>query len=90
MIVLKPKEREIARLLLQGCENADIAKRLGMKLRTLKGHFTRMFTKCAISEGGIRRVKLAVKLFKDASWNDTDPAYLAGESARSSASSPPA
>lgn len=91
MIVLKPKERLIAQLLLQGCTNAEIAQELGTKLRTVKSHLHRMFLKCRVGNEGIKRVNLAVRLFKDSSWETgTDRACLASESTRSSASSPAA
>lgn len=57
-ICLTPREREIVNLLLQGCDNAEIARQLEMAPRTVKAHLNRMFARFAISDG-IKRVKLA-------------------------------
>jgi DNA-binding NarL/FixJ family response regulator len=61
---LKPREKAIAELLLQGCENSEIADKLGMELRTVKAHFNRMFLRFQIFDG-IKRVKLAVVLYRE-------------------------
>jgi DNA-binding NarL/FixJ family response regulator len=37
-VLLTPRQRQIADLLLQGCENAEIAKVLKMNRRTVKAH----------------------------------------------------
>jgi DNA-binding CsgD family transcriptional regulator len=36
-VLLSPRQRQIVDLLLQGCENAEIAKVLKMNRRTVKG-----------------------------------------------------
>jgi len=36
---LGPREKQIVELLLQGCDNAEIAKQLKMARRTVKAHF---------------------------------------------------
>ena len=51
-------------LLLQGCENSEIAKILGMAPRTVKAHFNRIFLKYGIRTG-IKRVKLAVLVYRE-------------------------
>jgi DNA-binding NarL/FixJ family response regulator len=61
---LEPREQRIAQLLLEGCENADIAKRLRMAKRTVKGDMTRMFKKCGVKGNIIKRVRLAVLLYR--------------------------
>ena len=60
---LGPRERDLLRLLLTGCSNAEMAGKLGIKTRTVKAHFNRLFIKFRI-EGGIKRVKLAVIAYR--------------------------
>jgi DNA-binding NarL/FixJ family response regulator len=60
---LSRRQAEIAALLLQGCENPEIARQLGMKLRSVKHRFTQMFKQYHI-EGGVKRVKLAMLLYR--------------------------
>ena len=38
-----PRERQIINLLLQGCDNAEIARDLNIAERTVKAHFNRLF-----------------------------------------------
>src|SRR6478609_2326582 len=61
-IRLGPREQQIVELLLQGCENSEIARQLKMARRTVKAHFNRLFLRFGIS-GGIKRVKLATLLY---------------------------
>jgi DNA-binding CsgD family transcriptional regulator len=63
LVRLGPRERQITELLLQGCDNAEIAKQLKMARRTVKAHFNRLFLRFGIS-GGIKRVKLATLLYR--------------------------
>jgi DNA-binding NarL/FixJ family response regulator len=60
---LGPREQQIAELLLQGCDNAEIASQLKMARRTVKAHFNRLFLRFGIT-GGIKRVKLATLLYR--------------------------
>src|SRR5215471_17464924 len=60
---LGPREQQIADLLLQGCDNSEIARQLRMAPRTVKAHFNRLFLRFGIS-GGIKRVKLATFLYR--------------------------
>jgi len=60
---LAPREQQIVDLLLQGCDNDDIAKQLKMARRTVKAHFNRLFLRFGIN-GGIKRVKLATLLYR--------------------------
>ena len=39
---LGPREQQIVELLLQGCDNAEIASQLKMARRTVKAHFNRL------------------------------------------------
>ena len=63
VVTLGPREQQIADLLLQGCDNDEIAKQLHMARRTVKAHFNRLFLRFGIS-GGIKRVKLATLLYR--------------------------
>ena len=60
---LGPREQQIVELLLQGCDNAEIAKQLKMARRTVKAHFNRLFLRFGITDG-IKRVKLATLLYR--------------------------
>ena len=60
---LSPREQQIADLLLQGCDNAEIAKLLKMKRRTVKAYMNRLFRRFEIKDG-IKRVKLATLLYR--------------------------
>ena len=62
-IRLGPREQQIAELLLQGCDNSEIASQLQMARRTVKAHFNRLFMRFGIT-GGIKRVKLATILYR--------------------------
>jgi hypothetical protein len=62
-IRLGPREQQIAELLLQGCDNSEIARQLKMARRTVKAHFNRLFLRFAVT-GGIKRVKLATILYR--------------------------
>ena len=64
---LGPREQQIAELLLQGCDNAEIAAQLKMARRTVKAHFNRLFIRFGI-RGGIKRVKLATTLYRRQLW----------------------
>ena len=68
-----PREQRVVDLLLEGCDNAEIAQQLGMKPRTVKAHFNRLFMRFGI-EGGIKRVKLATLLYRKQceSWQKPD------------------
>src|ERR1700678_3742889 len=60
---LGPREQQIVELLLQGCDNAEIASQLNMARRTVKAHFNRLFLRFGIDDG-IKRVKLATLLYR--------------------------
>ena len=60
---LGPREQQVVELLLQGCDNAEIASQLKMALRTVKMHFNRLFLRFGIT-GGIKRVKLATLVYR--------------------------
>ena len=60
---LGPREQQIVELLLQGCDNAEIATQLKMAMRTVNAHFNRLFLRFGITSG-IKRVKLATLLYR--------------------------
>ncbi len=60
---LSSREQQIADLLLQGCDNAEMAKLLKMKRRTVKAYMNRLFRRFEIKDG-IKRVKLATLLYR--------------------------
>src|SRR2546423_9348896 len=60
---LGPREQQIVELLLQGCDNAEIASQLNMARRTVKAHFNRLFLRFGIT-GGIRRADIATLLYR--------------------------
>jgi DNA-binding NarL/FixJ family response regulator len=62
-----PRERQIIELLLQGCDNSEIARDLNIAERTVKAHFNRLFVRFGI-KGGIKRVKLATLLYRRQVW----------------------
>src|ERR1700752_2145375 len=68
---LGPREQQIVDLLLQGCDNAEIASQLNMARRTVKAHFNRLFLRFGIT-GGIKRVKLATLLYRRQACLQTD------------------
>jgi hypothetical protein len=88
-IRLGPREQQIVELLLQGCENSEIAQQLKMARRTVKAHFNRLFLRFGIS-GGIKRVKLATLLYRRQLCSEasaTENGFPANESSGSSNSS---
>jgi DNA-binding NarL/FixJ family response regulator len=62
-IHLRPREQQIVELLLQGCDNDEIARQLNIARRTVKAHFHRLFLRFGITSG-IKRVKLATLLYR--------------------------
>jgi DNA-binding NarL/FixJ family response regulator len=66
-VPLGQRERQIVDLLLQGCDNSEIARDLHIAERTVKAHFNRLFLRFGI-KGGIKRVKLATMLYRRQLW----------------------
>jgi DNA-binding NarL/FixJ family response regulator len=66
-----PRERQIIELLLQGCDNSEIARDLKIAERTVKAHFNRLFLRFGI-KGGIKRVKLATLLYRRQLWQERE------------------
>src|SRR5579862_5389665 len=87
---LGPREQQIADLLLQGCDNSEIAKQLNMARRTVKAHFNRLFLRFGI-DNGIKRVKLATLLYRRQLCledSSTEKVFRTSASSESSLSSP--
>lgn len=63
--VTTKREAEVTQLLLQGYNNKSIAKEMGIKIRTVKAYMNRLFLKHSIGKGGVKRVRLVVKLFRE-------------------------
>jgi DNA-binding NarL/FixJ family response regulator len=60
---LEPLDEQIVDLLLQGCDNPEIARQLNMPERTVKARFNRLFLRFGITSG-VKRVKLATVLYR--------------------------
>src|SRR6516164_7944730 len=87
---LGQREQQIVELLLQGCDNDEIAKQLKMARRTVKAHFNRLFLRFGITSG-IKRVKLATLLYRRQlclEGTDTESEFQKSESNESSSSLP--
>src|SRR5438270_12606354 len=85
---LGQREQQIVELLLQGCDNDEIARQLKMARRTVKAHFNRLFLRFGI-RSGIKRVKLATLLYRRqlcSEANATEPAFPTSENTKSSSS----
>ena len=61
---LTPRERDVAKLLLCGCADAEIAKALKISTRTVKAYMTKIALKCGLMPGSElhMRVRVAVIL----------------------------
>jgi DNA-binding CsgD family transcriptional regulator len=57
---------KILNLLISGAENSEIASELQMRTRTVKAHFSKLFSLFGIV-GGVKRVKLAVLIYRSQS-----------------------
>src|SRR5713226_8078715 len=66
---LTRREQQIVDLLLEGCDNAEIAGQLRIARRTVKAHFNRLFLRFGITSG-IKRVKLATFLYRSRLCSD--------------------
>jgi ATP/maltotriose-dependent transcriptional regulator MalT len=85
-VCLGAREQQIADLLLQGCDNTEIAAQLNMARRTVKAHFNRLFVRFGI-DNGIKRVKLATLLYRRQlclEGTATENAFLTSENKESS------
>jgi len=62
---LTGREREILRLIDQGCSNKDIARRLGIEVATVKNHVHNLLEKLQVH----RRAEAAARLRAPAPWS---------------------
>ena len=62
-IKITPRDREVLRLLVQGCSNKEIASQLNISPRTVKQHLRTLFLRAGIREGR-KRVRLATAMFE--------------------------
>jgi DNA-binding NarL/FixJ family response regulator len=82
---LSPREKQVTDLLLQGCENLEIARELKMTTHNVKAHLRRLFVRLE-QTGGVKRVGLALKLYRRYCLEDvsvegvTEAASESGES----------
>lgn len=60
-----PRDEQVIELLLEGCENREIASRMSISVRTVKLYLNQLFKRYPISAGGIKRVKLAVLIYRE-------------------------
>src|SRR5258706_4777191 len=83
------REQQIIDLILQGCDNSEIAQDLNIAERTVKAPFNRLFLRFGI-KNGIKRVKLATMLYRRQLWSEKQsiPADPIPENMPSSSSSP--
>jgi DNA-binding NarL/FixJ family response regulator len=49
-VELSPREREVLQLVLDGLANKQIARRLGISEKTVKGHLTHLFQRIGVSD----------------------------------------
>ena len=49
-VKLSPREREVLRLVLDGLANKQIARRLGISEKTVKGHLTSLFQRIGVAD----------------------------------------
>lgn len=59
------REQQVANMLLNGAANSEIAHELNMSVRTVKAYMNRLFIRYEIGRGGIRRVRLVVKMYRE-------------------------
>jgi len=58
------REEQVQELLMRGYDNRDIGAELGISVRTVKAYMHRIFKRNGIRDG-VKRVKLAVKLYRE-------------------------
>ncbi len=68
-IQLTPREQDIIKFLLLGCDITEISKNLNIAQRTVKAHLTRIYLRFGII-GGVKRVKLANLLLSESLNSD--------------------
>lgn len=61
---LSPRAKQIAACLLEGCQDREIASRLGIPVRVVKWNMRTMFKDFEIT-WGLKRIRLAVLLYQE-------------------------
>ncbi len=61
---LTRREQQLVNLLLEGCDNVEIAKQLRIAHRTVKACFSRLYLRFGITSG-VKRVKLATLVYRN-------------------------
>jgi len=61
---LTRREQQVVNLLLEGCDNVEIAKQLRIAHRTVKACFSRLYLRFGITSG-VKRVKLATLVYRN-------------------------
>jgi FixJ family two-component response regulator len=61
-VKVTPRDRQVLKLLVQGCSNKEIAGQLNISPRTVKQHLRTLFLRAGIRDGR-KRVKLAIAMF---------------------------
>jgi len=75
--LLSKKETRVAELLLEGCNNTDISKVLGINIQTVKEHLRIMYSKAGLYDTSkIKRICLAVALYRDWEQKETENAGI--------------
>jgi len=69
---LTRREQQVVNLLLEGCDNVEIAKQLRIAHRTVKACFSRLYLRFGITSG-IKRVKLATLVYRNQLSSDAHP-----------------
>lgn len=67
---LTPRERSVARLVLEGYDNREIGDKLGCTEGTVKVYISRIYNKFDLNFWGHQRVRLVLKLQSDAVYQD--------------------
>jgi DNA-binding NarL/FixJ family response regulator len=61
-IKITQRDKQVLKLLVQGCSNKEIAAQLNISPRTVKQHLRTLFLRAGIRDGR-KRVKLATAMF---------------------------
>jgi DNA-binding NarL/FixJ family response regulator len=70
-IKITPRDRQVLRLLVQGCSNKEIAAQLEISPRTVKQHLRTLFLRAGIKNGR-KRVRLATAMFQKEQMESCD------------------
>jgi DNA-binding NarL/FixJ family response regulator len=65
-----PRQRAVAKLLLKGYAQQEIAKELGIALRTVKDHLRRLYMIYHVTDRYVKRVRLVYLLSQEQGERD--------------------